>query len=321
MEKENLFKKYAISPNDIDMGIRRILSEAYATSIVCDEPELIYIAAGPGAGKSSVERYFKRKLNKEGKDPFIINSDKIAMFHKYYDELLELPPNDCYVLSRQFVRPATPTIFDELRKNRISLINENTLDKGEADIQQAKAFKDAGYKISVNVIATDLYESRLSCFEREATALQMGETPRGCAKENQLRMYNGFISGIKTLDEQGLIDEINIYIRGENIAKPPVLVYKKGDTNYRDFQEAIDVERQKQRLNLFRNPSAYFSRMQRTRETISTLGHNPKLTRNALEGLEELERDFAVELSKYLAAPDKYFEGGTSKKQSVPEER
>lgn len=301
MEKENLFKQYAISPTDIDLGIRRILSEAYATSVVCAEPELVYIAAGPGAGKSSVERYFKRKLNQEGKDPFIINSDKIAMFHKYYDELIELPPNDCYVLSRQFVRPATPTIFDELRKNRISLINENTLDKGEPDIKQAKAFKENGYKISVNVIATDLYESRLSCFEREATALQMGETPRGCAKENQIRMYNSFVKGIKALDEQGLLDEINIYVRGENIAKPPVLVYKKGDTNYRDFEEAIEAERKKQRDNLFRNPSAYFSRIKQAKDIISTLGHNPELTKNSLDGLTELEQEFTTEYARRIA--------------------
>lgn len=297
--------KYDLTPNAIQLGISRILTEAYATSIVCDEPELVYITAGPGAGKTSVERYFKKKLNEEGKDPFIINSDKIAEFHPQYDEALEELPEDCYRITRQFVRPATPVIFDELRKNRISLINENTLDHGESDIEQARKFKEAGYRISVNVMATDLFESRLSCYEREASVLQLGLTPRGCSKETQSRMYNSFVEGIRKLEQLGLIDQINVYTRGENITKPPVLVYASGDTNYRDFQDAIDSERKRQRDKLFKSPSDYYARIKNAREIIRALGQNPTLTENALNGLEELEHDFAAEYSKRLALGEK----------------
>lgn len=292
--------RYDLTPNDISIGIKRILTEAYATSNVCDNPELIYITAGPGAGKTSIERHIKQELTKKDIDAFIINSDKIAEFHPNYDEALEELPEECYRITRQFVRPATPRIFDELMNQRISIINENTLDHGSSDIEQAKKFKDAGYKISINVMATDLFESRLSCYEREATVLQLGLTPRGCSKETQFRMYNSFIRGVRNLQELGLVNQINVYTRGKNITQPPNLVYKTGDTRYRDFQEAINVERKKQRDKLFMRPADYYSRIKKTREIIEEYGQNPTLTSNTLQGLAELEQDFATEYSNQL---------------------
>lgn len=228
--------KYDLTPSDIDLGIKRILAEAYATATISDKPELIYVSAGPGAGKTSIEIYFKKLFKEKGERIFDINSDKIAEFHPQYEEALQELPEECYRITRQFVRPATPKIFDELSRTHISIINENTLDKGDYDIANAKKFKDNGYKISVCIMATDMFESRLSCYEREANTLLIGENPRGCSKETQARMYNSFISGIEKLDNLGLLDDIQVYVRGENVNKPPVLKYSKGDTTYSCFR-------------------------------------------------------------------------------------
>lgn len=160
---------YDLTINDIDLGIKRILTEAYATATISENPELIYISAGPGAGKTAIEIYLKKLFKENGQRAFDINSDKIAEFHPQYEEALQELPEECYRITRQFVRPATPKIFDELSKTRISIINENTLDKGDYDINNARKFKENGYKISVCVMATDMFESRLSCYEREAT--------------------------------------------------------------------------------------------------------------------------------------------------------
>ena len=40
---------------------KEVLDEAHETCTSDEEPELIYITAGPGAGKSSAERYFQKK--------------------------------------------------------------------------------------------------------------------------------------------------------------------------------------------------------------------------------------------------------------------
>lgn len=288
-------EKYNLTLKDINIGIKRILAEAYATSNVCDNPELIYITGGPGAGKTSIERYLKQELLKKGIHPFIINSDKIAKFHPCYDAAIEELSEECYRITRQFVRPANPIIFDELMKRKIAIINENTLDHGSADIEQAKKFRNAGYKIYINIMATDLFESRISCYEREAATLQLGLTPRGCSSQNQFRMYNSFIEGVKKLEQLNLVDQINVFIRGKNISQNPILTYKTGDIKHRDFLEAISVERKKQREELLMKPLDYYNRIKRTIEVIKEYGKNSILTSNTIKELKELAKDFSTE--------------------------
>lgn len=291
-------EKYNLTQNDIDMGINRILTEAYATATISDEPELAYISAGPGAGKTAIEILLKHKFKEKGVRAFNINSDKIAEFHPQYEEAILELPEECYRITRQFVRPATPIIFDKLRESKISIINENTLDKGITDIENAKKFKQSGYKIFVNIMATDMFESRLSCYERDAKSLSLGLAPRGCSKETQERMYNSFIGGIETLDKLGLLDEINVYTRGANLSKPPILKYNKKSKNYSCFQEAINVEREKQRKALLREPEKYLSRIEAARQTISKLQTNKALRKASIKDLNRLEEDYLKELFK-----------------------
>lgn len=291
-------EKYELTMNDIEVGINRILTEAYATATISESPELVYISAGPGAGKTAIEIYLKKLFKEKGQRAFDINSDKIAEFHPNYEEALQELPEECYRITRQFVRPATPKIFDKLSETNISIINENTLDKGTYDIENAKKFKEHGYKISVCVMATDMFESRLSCYEREANTLLIGLTPRGCSKGTQERMYNSFVSGIENLDNLGLLDEINVYVRGENVNKPPILKYSKGSSSYSCFQEAISKERALQRKALLDNPEDYLHRIETAKNTISQYGINEVLTQNSLAGLEELRNDYLVELGK-----------------------
>ena len=291
--------KYDLTPADLQTGISRVLTEAYASSTISTNPEIIYIVAGPGAGKTSVEAHFKKKFKEKGERAYSINSDQIARFHPYYDDIFaEELPAERYRLTRQFVRPATPIIFDELIKNKINLINENTLDKGESDIELARKLKDNGYRISINIMATELFESRLSCFEREAAMLLAGLTPRGCSKETQLRMYNGFMKEIEQLDTLGLCDDINVFVRGENINRPPVLKYSKGSSEYLNFKSAVVTERNRQREALLSEPDKYLLRIGKARDIISEYGVNETLTRNSLTGLKELQSDFIQELDK-----------------------
>lgn len=287
-------EKYNLTPIDIQMGINRLLTDAYASSTISNNPSLIYISAGPGAGKTAIEMHFKKEFKDKGEKAYSINSDKIAEFHPNYEEALEELPEECYRITRQFVRPAAPKIYEELMNNKINIIN-----KGDSDIELTRKFKEHGYKIIVNVIATDLFESRLSCYEREAAMLLASLTPRGCSKETQIRMYDAFVPEIKKLDDLGLCDDINVYIRGENINKPPILKFSKTMNNtYNNFNEALIKERAKQRQKLLEDPENYLSRIKNAKNTIVNYGVNEQLTQNSLNGLNELQSDFLQELAK-----------------------
>lgn len=293
-------EKYQLTPSDIETGIKRVLTEAYASSTISTTPTIIYISAGPGAGKTALVNYFRKKFRENDEKPYILNSDKIAEFHPNYEEALEELPEECYRITRQFVRPATPRIFDELMKSKVNIINENTLDKGEYDIDMARKLKQQGYKISVNIMATDLFECRISCYERDAAMLLAGMTPRGCSIETQNRMYNSFVTGVRNLQHAGLSDNINVFTRGENINKIPILKYSSSskENTYFDFEDAIRQERAIQRRRLISDPSKYLNRIKDTKDIISEYSMNEALRNNSLKALNELQSDFIRELGR-----------------------
>lgn len=290
--------KYDLTIADINTNIDRFLTYVYGSAISSKKPQVFFIVAGPGAGKSGVGVFLNQNLKQQGERATTVSSDKIAEFHPYYEDALEeLLPEERYRVTRQFVRPATPIIFKELQRHKINILNENIFNKGESDIDFVRSFKDAGYKTSVNILATDIFINRLSCYEREAMMLECGDSPRGISKADHEKMYNAFVGEIQQLESLNLCDEINVYVRGESINKPK-LVYKLGDTKYQNFLDALNTERVKQRKAIFANSSDYLGRIEKAKSSIEKNGINPLITQNSVDGLEELKNDFIKELQE-----------------------
>jgi len=290
-------EKYNLTDCDIKENINRFLTYIYGTSISSKNPEVFFIVAGPGSGKSGLVMFLKKQLKIRGKQATNVSSDKIAKFHPRYEEALaELLPQEFYEITRQFVRPATSIIYEELQKHKINILLEKVFNKGESDIEFVKKFKEAGYKVNINILATDIFINRLSCYEREARTLEFGDLPRRVSKFNHEEMYNVFVKEIQQLERENLCDEINVYKRGEKINQPK-LIYQLGDTRYPNFVKALYTERKKQRDELFSNPVDYLMRIKKAKESIRLNGINSTITRNSLMGLQELENDFRRELN------------------------
>ena len=131
--------KYDLTTEDINKNIDRFLTYIYGSAISSKNPQIFFVVAGPGAGKSGVETFLKHQLKEKGEKVAVVNSDKIAEFHPAYeDALAELLSEERYRVTRQFVRPATPVIFQELQKHKINILNENIFNKGESDIEFVK---------------------------------------------------------------------------------------------------------------------------------------------------------------------------------------
>ncbi len=289
--------KYDLTAEDINQNINRFLTYIYATSIPSKNPEVDFIVGGPGAGKSGVEIFLKNKFKEKGEKATVVSSDKIAEFHPYYEEALtELLPEERYRVTRQFVRPAQDIIYHELQKHRISILNENVFNKGTTDIEFVKNFKKVGYKVSINILATDIFINRLSCYEREARALEAGDSPRGISKRDHEKMYNSFVEEIRQIEREKLCDEINVYKRGKSINKPE-LIYQLGDNRYQNFEEALYSEREIQRRTILSNPAEYLMRIKNAKESIQLNGVNSLITQEAIKGLQELQGDFITELN------------------------
>lgn len=301
-------EKYNLTEEDINTGVEnfftQLLIEAKTKKpeaksledIASKQPKISYIVGQPGAGKTSLEWYIQKQFEEKNECTVEISADKVATYHRYYEELLKLLPDECYSISRKFVTPACEIILKEVRDRKLNIVRECAFSKGEQDYRRIKAFKDAGYEVEVNIIAVDAYESFLSCIERDVKLLELGYPPRPVTRQNHDKMYNAFFGEITEMSRRGICDNVRVFVRGQDINQP-VLVYSKGSTNYPTAQEAVTSERQKQRRRIMQNSEKYLQRIMLARQKIESLVQDEEMRKDYLERLNNLEKEFLQELS------------------------
>lgn len=299
------YDKFQLTEEDIQFGIEcffeQIVTEARKklakslSDLSSTNPKISYLVGQPGSGKTTLGNLVEREYSQNDEWAVEIGSDKIATFHRYYDEILQLLPEDCYILSRQFVRPAQKVILKKLMDYRISTIMEATFTKGEKDYETMKSFKDNGYNVEINIMAVDKYESFLSCIERDLLLLEIGYDPRPVARTNHDRMYEPFLQEVMVMQKRGICDNVRVFTRGEN--KRPKLAWEVNDSKYSCAQEAIISERAKERRKILTNPYEYIERLRRARARVNMMVSDDKMKKNYLDQLEQLEKEFFNELS------------------------
>lgn len=302
------YDKYKMTNEDIEIAIEdfftQILIEARRqnnkartlSDLSSKEPKVSLNIGQPGSGKTTLGRYIKSICSNSGKCIIELGSDKIATFHKYYNELLKLLPDECYNISRQFVRAAEKTITNQLMDNKINIVQEISLTKGEKDYKMLQEYRDHGYDVELNIIAVDKYESFLSCIERDIKLLELGHDPRPVARMNHDRMYDSFLQEIIEINKRGIASSINVYIRGTALNRPQ-LIYTTGDNKYANAQEAIIAERAKNRKKILADPQTYLARITRARTNINMMIRDERLRNNYLEQISQLEVEFLNELA------------------------
>ena len=223
-----------------------------------EQPMISYLIGQAGSGKTTLRRYISdENFVKDGECVVELDADKLAVFHKYYDELIKLPPDDFYKLTRNFVKPANKIIHKTVIDNKINVVKEKVMHKGEPDYQEVAEFKSGGYKVDMNIIALDGYESFLCCIERDISLIKNGLEPRRVTRADHDRMYTPFIQELREFAKRGLCDRINIYGRGESVDKPNLLysndVQSENALNVEECIKAIEDERNRMHNELIKN--------------------------------------------------------------------
>lgn len=301
------YNKYKLTEEEIKTGVedffsqlmieakRRKIGAKKLEDLSSDEPKLSYVVGQPGAGKTTLSKNIQRQYKDMEECVVEIGSDKIATYHRDYNELLTLMPEDCYAISRQFTIPAGKIISETIRRNKINIVREISLSKGEKDYNDIKVFKDDNYNVEINIIAVDKFESFLSCIERDIKLMELGYDPRPVARINHDRMYDSFLQELIEIQKRKLCDKVNVYRRGKALNQVE-LVYSTGDTSYATAQDAIISERGKNRKQLLSDSQDYLERLKEAREKVKVLVQDKKMQENYLDSIDELEVEFLQEM-------------------------
>lgn len=259
-------------------------------------PEATFVVGQPGAGKTKLSRVSNIELKKRnnGTMPVNVNADMVAQYHRNYNKLLEFKPEDRQRITREFVNPAIKEIQDTLSKHRVSMVIECTLNS-DKKLAFMEKLKQQGYKVNIKVMVVHELESKISCLEREAALLRMGNKARGIDRKSHNDAYKNMPKTIKKILDNGVYDNIELYTRGKN-GEEPKKIEKDRDV---DVVEMIETERINQRKQILSDPEKFLKRLERIKKDIEFYQQNEMLKKYSLTNLAELEKEFQQELEKY----------------------
>lgn len=280
--------KYDLTEEEFQRCLKTAEMAVFLDARKSQKPISVFVVAQPGAGKTGLRSYVEREhLTKT----FIeFNPDEIAIYHKYYNEILEEFPRESHTILQRFVLPA---LDDYLRKKavqlRTNIMQEGTFastdgylrildfqkNGGKAklgpileDGTRKEIEVNGGYKLDINALAVDRFESLLSCDEREEDFIEQGLPQRAVTSANHDRAYENMLKTITKIEQKGLYDRIRVFRRGKEEQKPE-LVYETGSDRYPNAVQAIIEEREKNRLNLLSNPDAYLQRIEKLKQRVT----------------------------------------------------
>lgn len=300
-------EKYDLTKEEFETSLKMAEIVLLMRSKPVERPKSIFVISQAGGGKTGLKSFVElENKNKQSGDLFVeVNPDEVAIYHKYYEKILEEFPKESYAMLQKFVKPA---LDDYLRQRivqlRNSVIQEGTFGNtdgyleilefqkngGQANIGkvQANGQREAinvkgGYDIQINVLAVDRFESLLSSYEREQYFIDSNLPPRVVTAENHDRAYYNLLETLREVENKKLYDEIRVFKRGE-LETEPELVHITGDGKYPSAVECVKQTRYNERKKLLENPEAYKKRIEILKEKAKS--------EIQLEKLNKLEEEF-----------------------------
>lgn len=300
-------EKYDLTEEEFQDSLKMAEIAVFMHSKPSDKPTSVFIVSQPGAGKTGLRTHVESKYSTQFID---FDPDEIAIYHKYYKEILQEYPKESHRLLQKFVLPA----LDNYLRYKAVLFKNNIMQEGTfastdgylriLDFQKnggklpfpkvnengekEEQYAEGHYNIDINVLAVDRFESLLSSYEREEDFIQAGLPPRSVTPENHDRAYKNIIETLRKTQERGLYDNISIFRRGE-IETQPRKVWEIGNPTYQGPIQALLGEREKDRKRLLSNPQAYLDRIERLKARITRDDANSRIQ---MEKINKLEQEF-----------------------------
>ena len=280
---EECIKKYELSDEAFEKQVDRYFNFLAMNVQKPEKPRLVLVGGQAGAGKTGLVATKNAEL--EG-GAIIIDQDEIrASFpEELYKEITEnYTDREEYLILKPYVLKMRQALVDRARENKYNVIMETALQVVHTFVPQIQDFKDAGYTSELSVISVPEVDCFLSTLNRYTYYLEKTGTCRRNTK-TEPEMYIKLRKSLEEYQRIGIFENIEMYIRGENIHKPYRKIYSQKENPEETPIQAFD-RGQKMAFDLTRRN--FKERSEKTREILKKFGETDKL-----EQLSKIEETF-----------------------------
>ncbi|MFB7672312.1 zeta toxin family protein [Kitasatospora purpeofusca] len=174
-----------------------------------EKPVVVYVAGQPGAGKTRAAHLVHRSLHR----PVHLSGDYFKVLHPDYLQLLKTDPRRASEPIRADYRAWQAKAEAWVRERRGNLVIETTPADPAKFAAQAQAFRRAGYRVELVVLAVRAADSRQGTAHRYARVSGRGVPARFTTTAGHDAHYRVLPDVVAAAEELAVVDQVTVMRR------------------------------------------------------------------------------------------------------------
>ncbi|MEU0074097.1 zeta toxin family protein [Streptomyces sp. NPDC006332] len=186
----------------------RILPAWTRDAVPQEQPVAVLVGGPPGSGKSTACQVLKASLDRRG-GAVLIGRDLYKSDHPAYRSLLHSDDRTAGVRVRPDVLRWQAEVEEHVRARRFDALVETPV----VDPEQARAYRDAGYRVEVVVVAEAEAVTQLSVLERYMAQIAEDGVGRYVSWDNHDQCVRRLPQSLEVIETEQLADRVMVMRR------------------------------------------------------------------------------------------------------------
>lgn len=195
-------------PEHKEILTSQILPACTKGAVPQEQPVAVLVGGPPGSGKSTACQVLKEMLDRRG-GAVLIGPDLYKSAHPAYRRLLRSDDRTAGVKVRPDVLRWQAEVEEHVRGQRFDALVETP----PADPEQARAYRAAGYRVEVVVLAEAEAVTQLSVLERYLAQVAEDGAGRYVSWDNQDQVMRRLLRSVEVIETERLADRVMVVRR------------------------------------------------------------------------------------------------------------
>lgn len=241
---EEIIAKYKLSEEEHTRIGEKIKNIFLFDKYPVKNPKAIINIAPPASGKTGLNSYSQNEFSDN--NVVIINGDELRPFHPKIDEIAKLYPKYYAKVTDQENQTWTSDLLETTIRENYNIIFEGT--GRNTRILNTIQEKMKNYDVVVRGMAVNELNCLISILKRYEYQIEKKGWGRMVPFEHFCTTYKEMPNTIDTIEKSGIVNEVEVYIRGE-VPSTPIKIYSSKDKRELNAKQAVLLGRKKDEKN------------------------------------------------------------------------